>query len=73
MYLESEAPAYPTGFGLSIAFGATGVLVALALEMSYIWSNKKRAALSEVQIQEMYTQNDLIKMGDKSPLFKYTT
>ncbi|KAG6361209.1 hypothetical protein INS49_009433 [Diaporthe citri] len=69
MYLESEAPAYPTGFGLAIAFGLSGVLVALGLEASYVFSNKKRAKMSEAEIRAMYSEDELIGMGSKSPLF----
>lgn len=73
MYLESEAPAYPTGFGLAIAFGLSGILVALGLEASYVLSNKKRAKMSESEIRAMYSEDELITMGSKSPLFRYTT
>ncbi|KAH8763101.1 major facilitator superfamily domain-containing protein [Diaporthe sp. PMI_573] len=73
MYLESEAPAYPTGFGLAIAFGLSGILVALGLEASYVLSNKKRAKMSESEIRAMYSADELITMGSKSPLFRYTT
>ncbi|KAI6784136.1 MFS transporter [Emericellopsis cladophorae] len=72
MYLDREAPTYETGFGLSLAFGASGMLVAVLLELSYKWGNAKRAKLSESEIREQYSDRDLMKMGDKSPLFKYT-
>jgi len=72
MYLDREAPTYETGFGLSLAFGASGMLVAVLLELSYKWGNAKRAKLSESEIRDQYSDRDLMKMGDKSPLFKYT-
>lgn len=72
MYLDKEAPRYETGFGLSLAFGATGMLVALALEASYKWGNSRKAKLSEDDINACYTEQELMKLGDKSPLFKYT-
>jgi hypothetical protein len=72
MYLESEKPVYNTGFGLSLAFGATGFIVAFLLEMSYKWGNSKKAKLSEDDVRAKYTDTELIHMGDKSPLFKYT-
>ncbi|ORY58135.1 major facilitator superfamily domain-containing protein [Pseudomassariella vexata] len=71
MYIESEAPSYPTGFGLSLAFGASGMLVAFFLEMSYKWSNKRKARLSEDEVRARHTEDELLDMGDKSPLFKY--
>ncbi|KAF4214222.1 hypothetical protein CNMCM8980_006907 [Aspergillus fumigatiaffinis] len=72
MYIDSESPKYYTGFGLSLAFGGSGLLVALLLELSYIYGNKKKARMSETEIRERYTDDQLLAMGNKSPLFKYT-
>jgi MFS family permease len=72
MYLESEKPKYYTGFGLSLAFGATGFIVAFLLELSYKWGNSKKARQSEDEIRGQYTDQELLAMGDKSPLFRYT-
>ncbi|EGX90923.1 MFS transporter, putative [Cordyceps militaris CM01] len=71
MYLDREAPTYETGFGLSLAFGASGMLVAVLLELSYIWANKRRESLDNEQVRAQYSEDELIKLGDKSPLFKY--
>ncbi|KAH7353168.1 major facilitator superfamily domain-containing protein [Pyrenochaeta sp. MPI-SDFR-AT-0127] len=72
MYLESEKPKYFTGFGLSLAFGATGIINAVILELSYKWGNSKKARLSEEEVRAKYTDEQLLDKGDKSPLFKYT-
>jgi predicted MFS family arabinose efflux permease len=72
MYIDSESPKYYTGFGLSLAFGGSGLLVALLLELSYIYGNRKKATVSEAEIRELYTDDQLLAMGNKSPLFKYT-
>jgi hypothetical protein len=71
MYLDKEAPQYHTGFGLSLTFGGSGLIVALLLELSYKWGNANKARLTEEDIQEQYTEAELLRMGDKSPLFKY--
>ncbi|KAJ5371061.1 uncharacterized protein N7496_007153 [Penicillium cataractarum] len=72
MYLDRESPTYPTGFGLSLAFGLSGLLVAAILELSFMFANKRRSRMSETEIRETYTDEQLLKMGDRSPLFKYT-
>lgn len=72
IYLEKEAPQYWTGYGVSLAFGAVGVIVALLLEMSYKIGNDRKAKMTEEEVRSMYSEDDLLKMGDKSPLFKYT-
>ncbi|RYP00271.1 hypothetical protein DL766_008733 [Monosporascus sp. MC13-8B] len=70
MYLESEKPKYYTGFGLSLAFGGTGIIVALLLEWSYKVANARKAKISE-EARAKYTEEELFDMGDKSPLFKH--
>ncbi|KAF4293448.1 hypothetical protein KXX32_006325 [Aspergillus fumigatus] len=72
MYIDSESPEYYTGFGLSLAFGGSGLLVTLLLELSYIYGNRKKARIPEAEIRERYTDDQLLAMGTKSPLFKYT-
>ncbi|KAF6792050.1 transporter C1002.16c-like protein 24 [Colletotrichum sojae] len=72
MYLDSEKPKYYTGFGLSLAFGGSGLVVALLLELSYKWGNAKRDKISEAEVRAKYTEQQLLEMGDKSPLFRYT-
>jgi hypothetical protein len=70
MYLESEKPKYYTGFGLSLAFGGTGILVAFFLEWSYKMANTKKAKLAD-EARVKYTEEELFDMGDRSPLFKH--
>jgi MFS family permease len=71
MFLDKEAPGYHTGFGIGLAVSAAGVLNTLGLELSYHLANKKKARLTEDEWREKYTEDQLAKMGDKSPLFKY--
>lgn len=72
MYLDSEAPAYYTGFGLSLAFGGTSLVLVLLLEMSYVWANRRKRRLAEGEVRNMYSEEELLDLGDRSPLFKYT-
>jgi hypothetical protein len=48
------------------------MLCSLLLELSYKWGNAKKARLTEEEVRAKYTEDELLKMGDKSPLFKYT-
>ena len=72
MFFDSDAPQYSTGFGLSLAFGVTGLLAAVAAEVAYKMANNERAKVSEEETRARYTQDQLMAMGDRSPLFKYT-
>jgi MFS family permease len=72
MYFEKDAPQYWTGYGISLALGGVGVIVALLLELSYKVGNDRKAQLTEEEVRSMYSEDELLRMGDKSPLFKYT-
>ena len=34
--------------------------------------NAKRAAISEEEVRAKYTEEELVEMGDESPLFRYS-
>lgn len=68
MYLESQAPRYETGFGLSLALGAYALLMALLMEWSYVISNARKERMLR---NAPHDDADLLAMGDKSPLFKH--
>jgi MFS family permease len=68
IYLESQAPRYETGFGVSLALGGYALLMALILEWSYMISNRRKARMIG---NSPHDDADLLAMGDKSPLFKH--
>lgn len=72
MFLEAEAPGYPTGFGTGLTVVASAVFSSMFLEYSYWRLNKKRAAMDRATILSTYSEEELSRMGDASPLFKYT-
>lgn len=72
IFLEAEAPGYPTGFGTGLAVVISAVLSSMLLEYSYWRLNKKRAAMDKDIILNTYSEEVLSRMGDASPLFKYT-
>lgn len=59
IFKANETPSYPTGFGASFAFGASGVIAALVLEFLFDRTNKRRAAISEDEVYTKYTQEEL--------------
>lgn len=71
MYIDSESPQYYTGFGLSLAFGGSGIFLAMLLELTLIWGNRKKTAAEE-DAREKYSDGQLMELGDRSPMFKYT-
>ncbi|KAK8156531.1 high-affinity nicotinic acid transporter [Phyllosticta citrichinensis] len=71
IYLDKEAPRYPTGYGTSLAFGGAGIVAASCLELLLRRANRKKAAMSEEEIHRAFTAEELRRMGEKIPLFKY--
>jgi hypothetical protein len=71
MFLDKEAPGYHTGFGTGLAFVATGVIITMLLAFAYKTVNKRRDLLSEDEVRNQYTEEQLAKMGDESPMFRY--
>lgn len=71
MFLDNESPGYPTGFSIGLSFAAVTVFSTVALELSYSRINKKREAMKEDDIRLHYSDDQLARMGDKSPLFRY--
>ncbi|KAH8894005.1 MFS transporter [Thozetella sp. PMI_491] len=70
IYKSNEAPKYPTGYGTSLAFAATGIVAALSLEF-LLWRSNKRHEGKEDEIRAKYSDEELEEMGDRSPLYKY--
>jgi hypothetical protein len=72
IFLARESPKYPTGFGTSLAFGLAGIFCLLAVTYLYHRHNTKYADVDEDEIRAKYTPEELEKMGDSSPLYKYS-
>lgn len=71
IYIEKEAPKYPTGFGTSFAFASAGILACFALEFALWKINKRNARFTEEDVRAQYSDADLKRVGDRSPLYKY--
>ncbi|RSL82837.1 hypothetical protein CEP52_016865 [Fusarium oligoseptatum] len=74
IYIAGQSPTYPVGFGISL-----GMLVAFGIIWPIIYYfilkaiNKKRAEMSMEEIHAKYSDEQLSEMGDRSPLFRYST
>jgi hypothetical protein len=76
IYLAREAPKYQTGFGVSLAVCVSAVIMAYVLRVSFRRENARRDRMMEEQgeaaIRAMYTDQQLLDMGDRSPFYRYT-
>ncbi|KAF4554522.1 MFS-type transporter-like protein 70 [Elsinoe fawcettii] len=72
MFLDSEkSKGYPTGFAIGLVFAALTLISTSVLEWSYWRINKQREAMDEDQIRRDHNEEQLARLGDKSPLFRY--
>jgi len=55
-----------------LAFASAGIVCALTLETLFWTINKRNARFTEEEWRARYTDAELEKMGDRSPLFKYS-
>lgn len=76
IFIAKQAPRYPLGFGVGLAICCCAIIMAYALRIVYRNENQKRdrmtAGKSDAEIRAMYTDQELLDMGDKSPFFRYT-
>ncbi|CEL08694.1 hypothetical protein ASPCAL11839 [Aspergillus calidoustus] len=74
IYISSQAPTYPVGFGISLGMLAVfGCIWPVIYYFILKRINAKRAAMDETEIRAKYTEEELSEMGDLSPLFRYAT
>ncbi|KAF9895345.1 hypothetical protein FE257_000249 [Aspergillus nanangensis] len=71
IYRDSESPKYPTGFGTSLGVVVAGFASCLVLDAVYKLINMRREKIDMDEIMDRYTQDELDRLGDRSPLFRY--
>ena len=76
VYIASQAPKYPAGFGTGLGICVAAVIMAFVLRKIFARENAKRKALLDLEgeqaIRARYSEQELLDMGDKSPFFIYT-
>lgn len=71
IFLDDQKPGYPLGFGMGLGLAASTIFSTLFLEYSYWRINKKRDLISEEDVRAQYSDEQLERMGDRSPLFRH--
>ncbi|KAL4931029.1 major facilitator superfamily domain-containing protein [Aspergillus undulatus] len=69
IFLDSEEPAYPTGFGTTIAMVILGLVAVVCLEGGYVAINRRRDGAMESGLAE---DIDARAVGDRAVSFRYT-
>ncbi|KAJ9638747.1 hypothetical protein H2204_004223, partial [Knufia peltigerae] len=71
IFLAKQAPHYWLGYGLALGMIAAAIISTFILRIAYGVLNKKRDQMNEEEIRAKYTEEELLDMGDKSPLYRY--
>lgn len=71
IYMDKEAPRYPTGYGTSFGFASAGIIAVITLEALLYRRNKKKELMTEDEVRQRHSDEELDRMVEKSPLFKY--
>ena len=76
IYIASQAPKYPTGFGTGLGISIAAIIMAYVLRRACDRENKARRKMldeeGEQAVRARYSEQELLDMGDKSPFFIYT-
>lgn len=72
VYLEAQKPHYWLGFGFGLGISLAAIMATLVLKIAFERLNRKKDQMgTEEEIRARYSEEELLRMGDKSPLFRY--
>ena len=71
IYLAKEEPRYWLGYGFSIGILTAAICATFILRIAYLKANKDRDQMSEAEVRSKHTPEELLDLGDKSPLYRY--
>ncbi|KIX03060.1 uncharacterized protein Z518_06610 [Rhinocladiella mackenziei CBS 650.93] len=71
IFLAEQAPHYWLGYGIGTGMVAAAIVSTFVLRIAYGVLNKKRDLTSEEEIRAKYSEEELLDLGDKSPLYRY--
>jgi hypothetical protein len=72
IFLEDQAPHYTVGYGVALGIICMGITACCVLEYNLWRLNRAKGNIEESEVREMYSPEQLVAMGEKSPLFRYT-
>jgi len=72
IFLERKAPHYWSGYGVCLAVVLAAIVSVLVLRWRYKKDNTARDKMTLAEIRAKYTDDELVRLGDASPLWRYT-
>ncbi|KAJ4252786.1 hypothetical protein NW762_010692 [Fusarium torreyae] len=71
IFLAKQAPHYWLGYGFSLGILVCGVISTLVLRSVFMRINRSRDQVPAEEVLSKYSEEQLVDMGDKSPLYRY--
>lgn len=71
IYIAKQEPRYWLGYGYSLGTLCAAIASTMILKTAFQRENKKRDAMSEEECRLKYSEEEMLAMGDKSPLYRY--
>lgn len=72
IFLADEAPHYWLGYGFALGIVTAAICMTFVLRAAFNKINRDRDRVPEAKVRARYTELELLDMGDKSPLYRYT-
>ncbi|KAL2427972.1 putative transporter [Exophiala dermatitidis] len=71
IFIAKQAPHYWLGYGIATGIVTAAIASTFVLRVAYSMLNKKRDLMNEEEIRAKYSEDELLDLGDKSPLYRY--
>jgi hypothetical protein len=68
--LLNKRPHYWLGYGFGLGIVTSAIACTFILKITYKTTNTNRDKISEEEVRAMYTEEELLDMGDQSPLYR---
>lgn len=70
IFMESQKPSYHIGYAISLTIVVLSIISTLGLKTAWKRLNDQRRLISEEEVRQQYTEDELLDLGDKSPLYR---
>lgn len=71
IFIVTHAPRFFLGYGMGTALCFVAVSGTILLRTVYARRNKLRERMDVVAVRQQYSEEELLKLGDRSPLYRY--
>jgi hypothetical protein len=71
IFIQEQNPRYWLGYGFCLFICAAAIVCVTILKWSWARENKRRGATDEGKKRAKYSDQELLELGDKPPIYRY--